>query len=241
MALTSDIALSLATVLQRQVDQVASNLANINTPGYQGSKMIFAEHLLKSQDTQASFVGDYATVRDLRSGTPLHTGDPLHAAINGAGYFAVETPEGIRYTRNGGFSISAEGTLVTSEGHPVLSSGLGPIAIPAEVKKIDISPDGTISSELGIIDNLGVFTFENENDMRYESGTLLNTAQEPLMDPNIQVVQGSLENANVNAIEQTVTLQQILMNYQAIQKLMQDQQQMRSQATQQLVKTNASV
>ncbi|MFN7709965.1 MAG: flagellar hook-basal body complex protein [Holosporales bacterium] len=241
MALATDIGLSLATVLHRQVDHIASNLANMNTPGYQGGKMIFAEHLLKSQDTGASFVGDYATTRTLQPGAPFFTGDPLHVAIKGSGYFAVETPAGVRFTRNGGFSLNAEGVLVTQDGYPVLSSGLGPITVPAEIQKIEISPDGTISSEQGIIDNLGVFNFENEYAMRYESGTLLATDEEPLVNPDIQVAQGSLENANVNAIEQTVNLQQILTSYQGVQKLIQEQNHMRSQATQQLLKTGAAI
>src|SRR5207244_6719732 len=95
------------------VDVITNNLANANTTGF---KRDFG-HILQNE---TGF--DIGTRVDLSTGDLVSTGNDLDAAINGQGFFAIQTPNGVRYTRNGGFSLNAGGELVTQDGMPVLNS-----------------------------------------------------------------------------------------------------------------------
>jgi flagellar basal-body rod protein FlgF len=144
------IALSRQMVLRRQMDLLANNLANLTTPGYRGESMLFVEHLKPTQPReQVAFVQDLATVRDLRAGPMSHTGNPLDLAIKGEGYFAVETPEGERYTRAGGFTLDPDGQIVTVKGYPLLGKGGAPITVPPDSGAVTVARDGTVSSDQG--------------------------------------------------------------------------------------------
>src|SRR5690606_1441701 len=128
------IGLSRQMALQRQMDVLANNLANINSTGFKAESILFEEYIMPvaadrtfpSGSQQLSYVQDWATVHDLTAGAMTQTGNPLDLALSGEGFFAVEAPEGIRYTRNGAFEIDAAGRLVTQNGFPVLSSGGNP-------------------------------------------------------------------------------------------------------------------
>src|SRR3712207_3865628 len=91
-------------------------------------------------DRPLSYVIDADTPLDMSSGAIEPTGNPLHAAIRGEGFFAVQTPAGERYTRNGAFEINGQGQLVTSDGHLVLGQS-GPITIGPEETGLSIAPD----------------------------------------------------------------------------------------------------
>src|SRR5215469_2049692 len=108
------IALSSQTALQRQMDVVANNLANLSTPAFKGEEMLFSQYLTRARGTGAmAFVEDAGTARDLRQGPITKTGNPLDLALQGPGYFSVDTPLGTRYTRAGHFQIDAQNQLVT--------------------------------------------------------------------------------------------------------------------------------
>ncbi len=109
METTTLIALSRQGGLRRQLDVVANNIANMNTTGFKGERMMFVEHLVKSQEsgkllgTKLSFARDIATMLDVSEGPMETTGNPLDLAITGEGYFVIQTENGERYTRNGRF------------------------------------------------------------------------------------------------------------------------------------------
>src|SRR6185437_11408288 len=114
------VALSSQMALQRQMDVVANNLANASTPAFKGEEMLFSQYLVQPRGgSPLAFVEDSGTVRDLRQGPIAKTGNPLDLAIAGQGYFAVQTPLGARYTRNGHFQLDSQGQIVTSQGYPV--------------------------------------------------------------------------------------------------------------------------
>ena len=116
------IALSRQMVLRDQMDVVANNLANANTSGFKAEMMLMSEVEIPAEEgTALSYVQDFATARDFSPGTLRPTGNDLDLAIQGDGFFAVQTPEGVRYTRVGRFQLDDEGTLVTSHGYPVLA------------------------------------------------------------------------------------------------------------------------
>ena len=122
------VALSRQVTLRRQMDVVANNIANMNTTGFKGEKMMFVEHLVRSKSDEnklgdtLNYVRDIATVRDTTKGNISQTGNPLDLAITKEGYFAIETATGEQYTRNGRFQLDATGQLVNQSGHSVLSS-----------------------------------------------------------------------------------------------------------------------
>ena len=142
------VGLSRQVALSRELDVVANNIANINTNGYKADGSLFEEYLSSSarSDTggRVSYVRDRGVWHDMGAGPIEHTGNPLDLAIDGDGFFAVQTPRGERYTRNGALHLNATGQLVTSEGDPVLGTG-GPITFQPNDRQISISADGTIS------------------------------------------------------------------------------------------------
>src|SRR5262245_20021822 len=124
------VGLSKQIVLERQIDVVANNVANIGTTGYKADRSLFQEYLASgahednfmSGDRRISFVQDRATFHDFSQGPSEETKNPLDVAIDGAGFLVVQTPAGERYTRDGNLHINNQGQLVTASGYPVLGN-----------------------------------------------------------------------------------------------------------------------
>src|SRR6186713_252066 len=143
------VGLSRQIALQRELDVVANNIANMNTTGYKADNVVFHEHLMpaaranqfRGNDRAVSFVQDRATWLDLSQGAIKQTGNPLDVAVSGDAYLVLQTPKGERYTRNGAFQISATGQLVNSEGMAVMGQG-GPIVFQPDDHSISIGNDG---------------------------------------------------------------------------------------------------
>jgi flagellar basal-body rod protein FlgF len=203
---TSYIALSRQGVLRRQMDVIANNLANMTSTGFQAERMVFIDHLVRSRggesllgDKQA-YVRDIATVRDMSEGSLERTHNPLDVAIHGDGYFAVETEAGERYTRSGHFRLDSSGQLVTQLGDPVLSATRQPFYFTPEDTQIHISRDGTVSTENGELGRLRVVSFEEPETMEPTSGGLYRSMETPVDVDRPDVVQGTLEESNVEPI-----------------------------------------
>lgn len=214
------VALSRQMVMQRHMEVIANNIANMSTPGYKGEQMLFVEYLGKMDGGQTvSYVQDLAVVRDFSEGALNRTGNTLDVAIHGTGWFVVDTPEGPRYTRNGHFALDERGQLVTSAGHPVLDRQGQPIRFDTSDTTIDISGDGTIATNNGPKGRLNVVTFADEQLLHKESGSLFSTEQPAEPALKAHVVQGMIENANVEPIIEVTSMMWALRNYQAAQQL----------------------
>jgi len=199
------VGLSAQVALRRQLDVVANNVANMNTTGFKGDRMLFAESLQKlgtRPEDRASFVIDKGTYRDFTAGALTATGSKLDAAIDGDGFFRVQTPEGQMYTRDGRFSRDPEGRLVTASGHRVLDDGGGEIVIPQEAGNVDIGLDGSVTVDGAFVGRIGVARFaqpqllEAKGDLLYAAGN----GQAALPAENPRVVQGMVEGSNVQAV-----------------------------------------
>lgn len=206
---------------RRQMDVIANNIANAGTIGFKSERMVFAEYLQDIGDGQTiSFVKDAAVVRDFRDGPIIVTSNPLDIAIRGEGFLEVETVDGIRYTRNGRMRLDGDGTLVTSNGYAVLSRDEFPILTVPGDTEIVISADGTVSSESGILGTLSVVTFENPYVLRklgnglYESDVLPDRATDATT-----IVQGAIEDSNVEPIIEMTRMIALLRSYQSSQNL----------------------
>src|ERR1700736_1462723 len=151
------VGLSRQVVLERQLDVVANNVANVNTTGYKADRSLFQEYLASnahednfaSSDRRVSFVQNRATFHDLSPGQTQEPQNPLDVAIDGSGFLVVQTPAGERYTRDGGLQINNQGQLVTSAGDQVLGSS-GPIVFQPTDHDVSIAADGNITVLEGI-------------------------------------------------------------------------------------------
>ena len=222
---TAIVALSRQTTLRRQLGVIANNLANMNTTGFKGGKMMFIEHLVRSRGGEKIFgdkiayVRDIATVRDLTEGGFEETGNPLDLAIHGDGYFAIETATGEQYTRNGSFRLDNAGQLVTKNGDPVLSDGGAPFFFTPDENKIVISHDGTVSTGNGQLGRLRIVRFENPHALQETAAGLFTSEATPVDSENPQIVQNMLERSNVEPILEMTRLIDTSRAYKGIQKL----------------------
>lgn len=219
------VALTRQSTLRRELDTVANNLANMNTNGYKSEKMMFVDHLVRSKGGEhlwgdkIAYVRDIAQYIDMQDGKLVETGNSLDVSIHKDGFFTVQTPAGPRYTRDGHFSLNEEGTMVTSQGYPVLSEDGTPFNFPVGNSRIEISRNGIVHAENGELGKLGIVRFNNIQDMKKEAGSLYDTAQAPEPMQNPHVIQGSLEGSNVEPILEMTRMIEIQRAYTSASKL----------------------
>ncbi len=233
------IALSRQSVLSRQMDVIATNLANLETAGFKAENMIFTELLEQTAEGEVlSLVHDVSFVRDLSEGPMVGTQNPLDLAIHGQGYFVVDTPDGERYTRHGVFQLDDGGQIVTTEGHPVLNNGGAPIVVPLDTSTITITRDGTISADAQEIGQIKLVSFENPQALsKIGSGLYEAIDQTPTTDPDSEVLQGMVENSNVKGVVEMTRMIDTVRSYQAAAKLADTEHQRILDAIEALVST----
>jgi flagellar basal-body rod protein FlgF/flagellar basal-body rod protein FlgG len=244
------IGLSRQMVLQREMEVVANNIANIDTNGFKADFSLFEEYLMpgardgnfQAADSRVSFVRNRGTLIDLNQGALQRTGGPLDIAINGNAFLAIQTPQGERYTRNGGLQINAQGDLVTSEGYQVLGDG-GPITFQPQDIGITINQEGTVSVKNGanatveiIRGRLRLVTFAQPQRLQKEGGSTFSAPADmpATASTTAQVVQGALEKSNVRPIVEMSHMIEVSRSYAAIANLVQAQGDLRKTAIQQL-------
>jgi len=219
------VAASGASAQMTALDATANNLANATTPGFKAEQAVFQEHL-----AQAMFVGKaqpemrYASIAavapDLRSGPLQVTQRPLDVAIDGAGYFTVQTPRGERYTRAGGFQLGPAGTLVTAQGYAVLDSGGSPIQLPLDGPAAEIGQDGAIRVGGEEVGQLGVVNFSEPRGLAKDGDTLFRaTPQAGEPEPTSVTLQGgALELPNVSIVKGMTDLVSATRAFEALEK-----------------------
>ncbi|MDG4575938.1 MAG: flagellar basal-body rod protein FlgF [Defluviicoccus sp.] len=219
------VGLSAQTALRRQLEVVANNLANMNTTGFKREKMLFTPFLPAQTSLAAMkggrpvFVEDKATVYDVSPGRVETTEAPLDLAIRSDGYFVVETPQGIRYTRDGQFHVNDQGQLVTAAGDAVLGSGDAPITLDPTSTQIAVAADGTISSESGDVGRLHIVRFSDAGSLRGAGSGLWSSEAAPLDAERPDVVQGMLERSNVEPILELEQMIQVQRAYEQAKQL----------------------
>lgn len=140
------VGVSSQMALQRELDVIANNMANVSTTGFKARNTRFEEYLMPvasadsfaRPDRRLSYVIDQGTTLDLGQGPIEQTGNPLNVAVKGSAFIAVQSPQGERYTRNGAFELDAQGTLVTSDGYKVVGEG----GRSASTRRRPASPSG---------------------------------------------------------------------------------------------------
>jgi flagellar basal-body rod protein FlgF len=198
------------------LDLAASNLANASTTGFKSQSPFYVQLTaaggsgsvtpLNWAVNQFGLLGGAQV--DARSGSLETTGNATDLAIEGDGFFAVQTPAGIRYTRNGSFRLNAGRQLITQDGNPVLAvQGTRTMPITLPTGTVSVSPDGTISVDGGLVARLNVVQFAPGTDLLPEGNSNF-VAPEGAVRPatTSSVRQGMLEASNVNAVEGAVGL-----------------------------------
>lgn len=213
------------------LDTAANNLANAGTTGFRAQRDYFSGVLAGSLDQDpgtASQVGQSVNGYGVLGGDKLDsgqgelqaTGNPLDLALEGPGFFAVRTPNGVRYTRDGAFSRSSTGVLQTRDGEAVLDANQQTITIPTGT--IYVSPDGTVSVSGGdgsvIVGRVGVFDFPNLSALTAEGANRFSANGVKPTAGGAVVEQGSLEEANVDSVQGTMQLVLVQRQAEMMQK-----------------------
>jgi len=221
------IGVSSQVALQRELDVIANNMANVSTNGFKARSSRFQEYLMPvasadsfaRPDRRLSYVIDQGTTLDLGQGPVEQTGNPLNVAVKGSAFIAVQTPQGERYTRNGAFEINPQGTLVTSDGYPVAGDG-GPITINAQETGLAIGSDGTVSTNLGIRGRIKLVSFANPQQLTNEGGNLFasgEAGQPAGLDGRLEA--GALERSNVRPVLEMTRLMDVNRTYTMVSSM----------------------
>lgn len=208
------------------LDTIANNLANVSTSGFKGSHNIFSSMLASSGDSSLSVLNqdtnDYGVLNgtqlDSTQGALVKTGNDLDLALEGPGYFQVQTAGGSTYTRGGNFRVSPKGLLVTSQGDPVLGEN-GPINIVGS--PVSISPDGTITSNGAISGRLKMVEFPQSAQLQSAGGTYYSApVGSAVPAKNTAVRQGMLESSNVNPVTSVIEMMTAQREVEAMRRVL---------------------
>ncbi len=233
------LGLSKQVALKTNMDIVANNIANMNTSGFRGQNTLFEEYISDPRygDDDLSFVYDYGQYQMTDSGPVERTSNPLHVALNGPGFMAVERPDGTTgYTRDGAFQKHADGTLLTAAGYPVLGQG-GPIVIPADATEIIIDETGVVSDQGGPIGALQIVEFDNVQELRASGNNLYVTDGASRPAENTEARQGFLEGSNVNSVTEMTRMIEIMRDFQSTSRMLENEHERLRGAIQTLTET----
>lgn len=197
-------------------DITANNLANVNTSGFKREVPAFVGFLSTAQGAAPTSAIDAQAGTDLAQGPLQQTDDKMNFALEGAGFFVVQTPQGPAYTRDGAFTLAADGTLTSVSGDPVLGAN-GPIRLSPGTFSVD--ERGEITQNGRVVDALKVVTFAQPEGLRKLGGNLLAAPfAQPQAAPQARVRQGYLEGSNVNAVREMVDMISGYRAFEASQK-----------------------
>lgn len=221
-------------------DVVANNLANVNTSGFKKNVAIakaFPEMLISRLGEvkenangekvnvpikQIGGLGTGATVcgvyTDYDNSNIKQTQNPTDLAIVREGYFVVQTPDGPRFTRSGEFKINNEKILTTNQGYPVLDTNNSPIEVDGELV---VDGEGNISINGQNVTKLRIVNFTDLQNLERLGDTLVNSAETPAEVEKPEILQGYIEQSNVNAVKEMVTLITVVRAYESLQKMVQ--------------------
>ena len=195
------VALSSQIALEKRLNTIADNVANASTVGFRATGVKFEDVVSGLDDKGLSFVTSGDTYISSTNGSLRETGNPFDFAVKGNAWFGIETPGGTVMTRDGRFTLTENGELVTIEGYPVLDAGGAPIQLDPRNGPPRAGADGSLRQGDNLVGALGLYNFDpGPNFIRFgNSGIVPAGEPEPVVDRlDAGVVQGFLEESNVN-------------------------------------------
>lgn len=225
--------LSRQVGLDRAMRVVANNLANISTTGFRREGVVFGEWVDRLAIDGGALAQTEALVRitDFAQGVLRATGGAFDLAIEGDGFFMVETPNGPALTREGAFTRSATGEIVAPDGARLLDEGAAPIVAPPGAEKITISPDGAMSADGRPLARIAVVTVADKSTLTRIAENRFELDGPPLPSIDASIIQGSLEQSNVNPVSELTRMIEIQRAYEAGQSFLRSEDERIRQAT----------
>ncbi len=220
------VGVSRQMVLRREMDIIANNIANLDTTGFK------VESLMQKTDPAepartlggprpVKFVAADAVARDFGQGAMNKTGAPLDMALEGEGFFQIQTPNGPRFTRDGRFTTDPAGRLVTQNGMAVLDDGGGEILIDPEKGQVEIGADGTMSQGDERVGKVGMYAFANQGALeKAGDNTFRNSSNlQPQPAATARLRQGYLETSNVKPVLEITRMVEVSRAYESTAKM----------------------
>lgn len=235
------IGLSKQVVLKENMDIIAQNIANVNTPGYRAQNMVFKEYIEdpRYMKEDIAMVLDYGQYQKTDPGSLKQTDNPLDIALVGNGFLGINTPSGVQYTRAGNLTMDSEGILRNALGLEVADEGGGNITIPRDAREIIIDKKGNIFTENGQIAQVMVREFNNYQNLNPAGNGLYVTTEAGIPGGKTSVLQGRLEGSNVQAVVEMTRMIDVSREYQAVQNMMNSEHERLRGSAQRLAKTQA--
>ena len=240
------IAASGGTKQLKKLDVLSNNIANINTQGFKRDMLIYEEkrppfqqislngsvtrdlNPFQGSDPAVSYVQVTQSRTDYAQGSLIKTDNPLDVAIEGKGFFVINTPNGERYTRNGNFHLDGLGQLVDQKGNMIMTRSDEPILIPFGTKQISINQDGSIFGGTEIdqdpLGQLKIVNFNNLHALTKEGEgfyKISDSSVKEILVNDAKVLQGFTESSNANAIHEMTQMIETVRQLEAYQKIIQ--------------------
>jgi len=241
------VGLSKQMVLRRELDIAANNMANVDTTGFKAESLIVNDDPVSLPraprgSTPVQYAMDNGVARNFAQGPLQQTGAPLDMAIEGQGFFQVQTADGVRYTRDGRFTTDAQGRVITQQGDPVLDASGSPISLNSQGGTPQIGRDGTITQSTPgqpqnvVVGKIGVVRFDSLSALSKQGdGLYTNTVSTPpTAAPDAVIHQGMLEGSNVQPIIQVTDLIRIQRAYEAVTQMVGNSSDLSERAIQRL-------
>ena len=235
------VGLSRQMTLQRQLDVAANNLANLDTAGFKVEQLMLQSDPMRPTQGRSrldpiKYVIDDGVARSFTPGAMEKTASPLDLAIDGNGFFQIQTAGGVRYTRDGRFSLNAQNQLTTQAGDAVLDAGGRPITLDPTRGQVSIAKTGQISQGDQTVGKVGVMRFTNLSGLSKEGDGLFTSGETPVAAPDAGVRQGYLERSNAQPVVEVTHLVEINRAYERVASMLDSAHQLSRSAIQRLGK-----
>ena len=217
------IGLSAQMAIEKRMETLADNVANVNTVGFRATRMRFEEALSKTESGENSYVKDGGNYIDTRPGGLVETGNSLDFAIRGDAWFGIQSGQGLVLTRDGRFTISNDGELQTLKGDPVIDAGGAPIQIDGAAGPIEAGQDGVLYQNGKIVGSIGLFGYDPTDEISRAAGSAIipDSAPEPIVNRNdAGVAQGFIEESNVDPVREMTQLISLQRRFESVNSLM---------------------
>jgi len=211
--------------LMREMQIIANNIANASTGGFRSENMVFSEYISDLDGTAPSLsmaAGNARFASSMQGGVE-QTDGTFDFAIQGDGFFLIETPEGDALTRAGSFTPSDTGELVTSDGLRVLDAGGAPIFIPPDAQSLSVAADGTLSADGRPLSQIGLWRPADDTDLVRREGVMFTLRNPPEPVENGVILQGFLEGSNVDPISQMARMIEVQRAYELGQSFLEEE------------------